>query len=552
MLHSIYIENFILVKKIECFFSPKLNVITGESGSGKSIILDAILFCFGHKIPKNIIMKGANSCSVSLKLIPNKSTSSYLQEIGIIETTEIVIKSIKTNTGRTRFFINNKAVNQKIIKNLFSISIELHIQNTNLKLIEPSLHIEILDQFGMLSKFTNNVTKLYKKWQESSNELKIDKNNQESLKEEISYLTHICTEIENANIQPKEEEELIKEKEKIIQKNNIINIITTIIQDIESSNFNKIITQCQRNLKKIENIKKTQNINSLLDKAYDRLEDSITLLYDLLNEQNNVISDYSLDNIEERLHYIKHLARKNNCTVDNLENTVNQSKKRLSLLEKKITKTTDTQKKYIENKIKYLKAAKELSEKRHQTAIMLQERTTEELNKLKMEQTTFRIKIVTNESNITKNGIDNVQFMVSSNPGTEESLINQIFSGGELSRFIISLKSAILKNNNLIKSPTLIFDEIDSGTSGAVSDAIGNNFKKLSTHTQVISITHQAQIAGKANQHILVKKIQDKNFFYITLNVLTQKEQSKELARMISGKKITENSISAAKELITQ
>ena len=260
-----------------------------------------------------------------------------------------------------------------------------------------------------------------------------------------------------------------------------------------------------------------------------------------------VLSDHSLSEIEDRLYSIRSISRKHGCAVSELGNLRQHSEEKLILLEQKIKNSTELNEKVLSAKQEYLYKATLLSENRQIAARGLETKTMGELSMLDMKKALFAVEINSEEKNAGINGIDEVRFLASTNPGMPRAPIDKIASGGELSRFMLAFRTALFDKTT---QKTIIFDEVDVGISGSVADAVGQRLKTLSKVAQVIVITHQPQVAGKANQHILVEKTQMTANTLVTAHSLNREERSRELARMISGKEITANSLAAAKELM--
>lgn len=259
--------------------------------------------------------------------------------------------------------------------------------------------------------------------------------------------------------------------------------------------------------------------------------------------------EYSLEEIENRLYEIRSIARKHSCLPSELLKFQAEANSSLQTLQSRVSGSNELEKKAEIAKEEYYKTARELSLLRQKNAVKLQEKTMAELAKLEMKKAVFEVSVTSSEANSSSGGIDQVRFSASTNPGTPLLPIDQVASGGELSRFMLALRTALFDKGN---KQTIIFDEIDVGISGSVTDSVGQHLKKLSKAVQVITITHQPQIAGKADQHVLVSKIQYQDHTKVEVKTLDHEAKSLELARMISGQKITKTGLEAARELLLQ
>lgn len=546
MLQSLHISNFILIKKLDLDFNKGFCVITGNTGAGKSILLDSILFCLGGKISGNLVNPDAESCSVTTVFTVNNIVASYLEEIGIEIDSEIIVKRIQNQSGRKKFLINDQIVTIRVIQKLFDYLLEIHGQHNHTLLINSNTHIEVLDEYGQVSSLKNELSNSYKTWQELLKKTKELVQEKANIEQEIDCLTHICVELKEAQIEIGEEQKLIDIKRIIQNRDKEINSINSILTEIESSSIEKIIARSQRALSVFRNSdNKLNKVNDDLEVAYDKIEDAKSTLSQILQDFN--YNDQSLEEIEDRLYEIRNLARKHSCRPDELANFLQKSEERLSFLEEKLNNSSNLQNQADASEKHYYFLAKKLSDKRISVAKKLEYKTTQELNKLEMKKASFIIEIDSSEKYATSKGIDHVRFIASTNPGMMPSPVDKIASGGELSRFMLALRVALFD-----KTPkqSIIFDEIDVGISGSVADAIGERLKLLSKATQIIVITHQPQVAGKADQHILVEKTQHDSHTNVYIRSLDNNSKPVELARMISGKQITETAIEAAKELI--
>ncbi|TDG95458.1 DNA repair protein RecN [Cardinium endosymbiont of Culicoides punctatus] len=546
MIYHLSIRNFVLIEQLDIDFSKGLCVITGETGAGKSIILDAILFCLGGKYTNDVIRAGADQCDVTLCFYIKDQIKNYISALEIEPAEgneELIIKRIKTRTGRNKFLVNHQPVTHKVIEMLFHALIELHGQHTHTALLNPATYIEILDEYGDLINLKNEVANLYKNYQKKENEIKKFDQEREKIEREIDYFQFLCKELDNAHIIPNEEDQLIEKKEILKNREQDIQLIHSISSDLKSTNIGQVMERSQRSIRKHQHNDRFHAIHTHLEEAYDHIESVQMLLKTLLNGFER--TDTTLEQVEERLHELKALSRKHNCSTMDLPQQLSKCHQQLNELESKITNNNTLQQEVIEAKKNYLHKAEVLSTMRKKYATKLAEQTMATLSLLQMPKAIFTIKV--DRSACSEVGIDQIAFMASTNPGMPLASLDKIASGGELSRFMLGLRTALLDK---VAQKVVVFDEIDVGSSGSVSDAIGEHLRNLSNVAQVIAITHQPQVAGKADQHILIEKKQYEAQTVVNVKTLFGNDRLVELARMISGKHITEAGIKAAKELI--
>jgi DNA repair protein RecN (Recombination protein N) len=547
MLLNLNIKDFILIDQLDLDFSKGLIVITGETGAGKSILLDSILFALGGKFNNDLIKKGADYCSVTLTFLADRSSISYLTEIGIEIAEEIVIKATQLSSGRKKFFINDQVVTQKVVNTLSGHFLELHGQHEQTTLTSPSVHLEILDEYANSKPILAELKDSYKIWQDLEKEIVLFQQEKDDLDKEIDYLTHVCAELELLDLKENEEEKLSDLRHKLQGRDKEINLIGGILSELDNSGFEQLISKAQRNIAKSMGGGELETADSFLEEAYDKIEQAKLSLQEYLSKFEQ--DEYSLEEIENRLYEIRNIARKHSCLPSELLKFQVEANSSLQTLRSRVTGSNELEKKAKIAKEEYYKTARELSLLRQQNAVKLQEKTMAELAELEMKKAVFEVSVISSEANSSSGGIDQVRFSASTNPGMPLLPIDQVASGGELSRFMLALRTALFDKGN---KQTIIFDEIDVGISGSVTDSVGQHLKKLSKAVQVITITHQPQIAGKADQHVLVSKIQYQDHTKVEIKTLDHEAKSLELARMISGQKITKTGLEAARELLSQ
>ncbi|ABV74580.1 DNA repair protein RecN [Rickettsia akari str. Hartford] len=544
MFHSLSVKHFILIDELEIEFNKGLCVITGETGAGKSILLDAILFCLGYKTSNNIIKRGKDYAVVNIIFSLNEEIKNFLIQ-NLIEPEELLlVKCLQKAKGRKKFFINNQVVNKAIMQQLATYLFELHGQNNNISLLEASTQRDILDSYGNFLDFRARLSKCYQTWQNIKNEIAEITLKQNAIEQEIDYLSFATEELTKLNIQTGEEEKLTNLRKNLKNKDKDLQLIKDILEQINNPEINTSINRAEKLLARQGNNEHFEAVATSLEEAYNNLEEARQELSNLLDSFN--YEEYNLEETEERLFLIKAISRKYNVPADELGVFLDKASEQLGILKNKIANSNELKAQEVLLQKQYYELASDLSAKRLIAAKRLEESLHQELKQLKMAKAIFEIKIEAKKEP-TASGNDDIVFKASTNPGTRAEAMNKIASGGELSRFMLALKTSLF--DKMVK-PAIIFDEIDVGISGEVADKVGERLKKLSSVTQVIVITHQPQIAGKADLHIKIEKTQLEKETKVTVKTLNSAERQEELARMISGKTITEASLKAAKELL--
>lgn len=563
MLQNLSIQDFILIEKLDLDFGGGFSVITGQTGAGKSILLDAILFALGvgsAKSDSGLVRHGQEKAIVTLTFsLDHVSFARVHQCLCEYDLTcydpqakvkldsdpyyELMVKRVQYNNGRRKFFINDQLVTQKIVTEIFGYLLEIHSQQNHTLLLNRSFYLEILDRFADNSPLKNKVANLFQDWQALEAELALLNSKRDHMLQEIDYLSHICQEFEKINPQDGEEEELAEIKKRLQSRDKEIKLIESILNDIETSNLEQIVIKAGRNIARSENAANYSQIQLYLDEIYNKIEETKSKL-------NNILHDFDLPNhtladVEDRLYLIRSLARKHNCAPGYLRQFIEECNQKLKILNAQIASGEELQSRICKARKEYELSANCLSKTRQSAAMQLEAKTRQELGRLDMKKAVFSVDI--QQKSPTARGIDEVNFLATTNPGSLPAPIDKVASGGELSRFMLAFRSAFADK---FTKQTIIFDEIDTGMSGSVADAIGERLKALSKLVQVIVITHQPQVAGKADEHIVVQKLQTDDMTVINLAKLDVKGRAKEIARMISGQKITENALAAAKELM--
>ncbi len=543
MLISLSIKNFLIIESAYIDFTSGLNIITGETGSGKSLIIDALLFCFGAKT-ENHIRKSAQQCIITAELDigSNQEIKNFLDDNSIEYDNTVILKRQDHINQRKKFFVNDNQVTQKLISQIATYLLEVHGQHANTILLDPKSHIDILDEYAGLATHRKQLQESYRNWQENNKKLTEISLQRKQNAQEISYLEFITKELQDADIKPEEETDLLNKRNKLQQVFNQQKLVHQALILIEESNFTKVAIQLSKILGKDANF---SNCLDLLDQALVSVDEIQMILQNKASEDD---LEQQIVQLEDRLFEIRTLAKKHNVSVENLPKFYAESINRLNSLKEEIlnkqkyTAQQDELFQHYKNNCSYL------SQQRQKFAQILESKINQELAELISANASFKVCIETGSPESgTLNGIDSVSFLIKTNAGMPHIQIGQVASGGELSRIMLAIKSVILKET---AKSTIIFDEIDTGVGGSVAATIGDKLKTLSQLSQIISITHQPQIASRADQHLFVHKIHNNDQTFCHVKTLTAEEKIHEIARMLSGKSITEKTKDVAKEMI--
>ena len=556
MLSYISIKNIVLIDKLELNFKKGFTVLTGETGAGKSIIVDAINLLLGNRADKRLIKKGQNEASVSalFSVDQNHEVINILTKHGLVAENEIIIRRKILSNGRSQSFINDEVISLNIMREVSDYLIEVNGQNDQAGLLENSNHIKILDIWGNLSKNTQKVSdsyNLYKDKLKSYNEYK-DKVNEFTFKEK--YLIEDLNEINDLAL---EEYEI----DKLIEKKKYLTSIEKIKDSLEKINF---LLKGSSDLKGIyENLvqskKQILSILSLNKELFKKLDESIENTLIEYKETEAILEECmasidennsSLDYIENRISIIKRIARKHNIEENEIisfKNKLENSLNKLFDSENELKKRKNDINIYKE---KYKINAKVLTDLRNKVSIKLSKSINKEFPILKLDNAKFAISInLLEESNWKSNGMDSVIFKIETNKDSGYDFISKIASGGELSRIMLAIKVSIASEYENSAAKTLIFDEVDTGVGGAVADAVGKRLNLLAKYNQVLAVTHHPQVAARAGNHFKVNKNNINSYSSTSIHNLNKEGRIEEIARMLSGEKITEAARNAAESL---
>jgi DNA repair protein RecN (Recombination protein N) len=555
MLHRLSVKNFILIEKLDIEFHEGLCTITGETGAGKSILLDSLQFCLGGRFNASIIKQGSDAATVTAEFSMNEPLKEFLISNDIEIEDSLLIKRHQNLKNQKKFYINDTPVTSRLISEIAELLVDYHGQNQHNYLENSHSHIKVLDSFAKLEELNSLVSEKYKTWRSFSEQLEQITSKRAQIEGEKSYLEFVVDELSKASIELDEEEKLSLLRIELQQKAKSEQLIADTLSIMDNQTFENKVMQMQKTLSKLSENEKFNQIIELLDQSLIYYNEAKELLHSF--NQNNDSGYSNLEEIEERLFFIKGLCRKYNTNSNNLITLLKDSSSKLTELSERLENSEYLRNQLDKAQTEYLKYASTLSEKRQNAALALESRVNNELKFLKMEKANFKVDISKLDlNNAHHTGIDDVRFLASTNPGTPLAPIDKIASGGELSRLMLALKvvaypATIDKETDIIDTmPCMIFDEIDTGLGGMVASLVGDRLQKLAHLGQVIVITHQPQVAGLAKQHILVQKHQTENHTEVRISSLDKAQRLEEVARMLAGKQVTQATREAALELI--
>lgn len=549
MLKSLYIKNIVLIDEIEIEFKDGLCVLTGETGAGKSIILDSLGLVLGNRA--SLSMKPKNNDSAVVTAVFSECNNLYidniLKENEINHEEDIILKRIISKEGKSKSFINDQLVSLNTLKKIGENLVEIESQFSEQGLLDSTTHLTVLDEFGGYDELLDQVKINWNLFKHLENEYLDFKKKIKASKEQQDDISFQIMELKKLNPQLNEYEELKKKKEVLSNSEKIKMAVTKILENLSNENNLDLESLINSSLIEIEKI--SQFIPDISKKIVQSFDSFLIDLNEFKSNLSNILdyesSKFGIEEIDERIYQYNRLSKKFNCTHDELfakisyfQNLINNIRNNDSELKRKKEQKLMAKKKYFET-------ANVLSEKRKQNAKAMDVMINKELPDLKLENGFFKTNLRSSE-NESSLGIDNVKFLIRTNPKSDLDEIKKISSGGELCRFALAIK--VVSSIKQIK--TVIFDEVDSGIGGSVASAVGDRLSRLGKQKQIIVVTHSPQVAAIGDQHLKVTKSLISGNNITKLFSLDSNGKINEIARMLSGKVVTPEAELAAKRLI--
>ena len=553
MLKSLSIRNVVLIEKLDLDFSVGLSVFSGETGAGKSILLDSIGLVLGARADVNLIRNGQEKLSVSAIFeIKDKNNPffSLCAENDIDVDDDIIIKRSLSRDGKSKIFLNDQPITQRLLKELSVYLVEIHGQFDNQGLLNPATHLSVLDNFADYKNELNEMSASYQRYKKLSKELEQAKAEFLKNSEDEENIKHWSDELEKANVKVGEFDELNRKRIESMNAEKIIENFNIAYSCLQGKDIASMLQKAQTALSKVNQLTENRfdDIAELLNTALIDFDEAVNRIEQASHDINH--NSNEIEFIQERLFSLKALARKHQCEVDDLPTILEKFRINLESINKGGENIAELSRKAVEAKEEYIHKATIVRQLRINAAKDLDKSVAMELAPLKMEKARFKTNIENlAEPNWSQNGMDNVYFSVATNIDSVQGPLNKIASGGELSRFMLALKVNLAQKGSV---ETLIFDEIDAGIGGATAQAVGERLAKLSNKVQVLVVTHSPQVAAFSKNHFNVSKTVNDNITTTSVEHLSKEEKKEEIARMLSGDKITDAARAAAEILIAK
>lgn len=555
MLNCLEIKNIAIIDNLSVNFNKGLNVLSGETGAGKSIIIDSLNFALGKRADKSLIRYGTDSASVTafFDISNSENVQKLLEEFDIEQEEELMIKRTMSVDGKNSCLINGQKVTLSMLKQLTSLLVDIYGQNDTTILLNPSSHLDILDDYGSIkiAPLKANQEKLYLEYKDCLKKLK-EYGSISELSKNIDLYEYQINEIEEANIQENEEEELIQLRHKMNNSQSILNSLDLSYNALNGEDEN-IVTLLNTTIHELNKVaqydNRIDNLIERLDSAKIELKDVSSTILDIAEECDFNPEEY--DRIEKRIAKIRLIKKKYGSTLSEIDAYLQEIKEKYDFLVNGEDKVEELEEKKKDLFNKLYKNAIDLSKQRKTIAKELSKKIETELNELGMKNAKFEISFnqinpIEEYDSIPSNGLDEIEFLFSANAGQPVRELSKIISGGELSRFMLALKNTI---SNLDNIETMVFDEIDTGISGTIAQVVAEKLYTISKDKQVLAITHLPQLASMADYNYLIEKSTSNFTTHTSLKLLQGDEIIQELARLIGGFKDSNHAIPHAIEM---
>jgi DNA repair protein RecN (Recombination protein N) len=548
MLRTLEIRDMLLIDRLDLAFQPGLNVLTGETGAGKSILLDSLGFVLGWRGRAELVRQGAQQGEVVavFDLPQGHLARQILTEAGVPCEDELILRRVNTSDGRKTAWINDRRASGEVLRAVSETLVELHGQHDDRGFLDPKGHRAILDQFADHTPLCQAVSAAWSQRQAAKRALGVAEAALEKAKAEESFLRHAVAELDKLAPEPGEEASLDVTRRMMQSGVRIREDVARALALLGPDAAEGAMSDAVRWL------------DGVADQAEGRLEapmEALTRAFDALSEAQAGVEaaleamefdPFDLERTEERLFAIRGLARKHSVAPDDLADFADELGKRLKALDAGAGNIADLQKVLGQSEEAYRRVAEELSQARRDAAARLDQAVSQELAPLKMERARFATAVTPEDP--SADGVDAVEFTVATNPGAPAGPLGKIASGGELSRFMLALKVCLSETRG---ARTLIFDEIDRGVGGATADAVGRRLASLAEGGQVLVVTHSPQVAALGAYHWRVEKRVEGEMTLSTVVPLADAARVDEIARMVAGDRITDEARGAARALLS-
>jgi DNA repair protein RecN (Recombination protein N) len=553
MLAGLSIRDIVLIEQLSLSFAPGLTVLTGETGAGKSILLDALALALGERADSGLIRHGATQAAVTaeFELPDNHPAFAILAEQDLQSEGQLVIRRTVGADGRSRGFVNDQPVSVALLRRLAESLVEIHGQFETHGLFDPNTHRFVLDSYGGLAGLGETVRRSWRDWSAAAAELTALVAAADAALAEEDYLKEAVAELERLAPKPGEEALLSDTRQRLQHREKLLDALSTAQRELAGDRGAELsLSQARRALARVSDRagELFDPIISALDRAQIEIAEGLSALEAAASEFEAEGQD--LGTVDDRLFELRRIARRHAVAVDDLAAHRDALAEKLAGLEDRDGRVATAVRHAGERRALYIKAAEALTAARRTWAEKLDTAVARELKPLKLDRARFMTNIVAiDEGDWGETGADRVAFAVATNPGQPPGPLTKIASGGELARFMLALKVVLARASAV---PVLVFDEVDSGIGGATADAVGERLARLAETQQVLVVTHSPQVAARGDHHWQVRKTMKAGAMTTEVIALTDAGRREEVARMLSGAEVTSEARAAATRLLAR
>ena len=549
MLENLNIKNLVVVEDLDVEFKSGMTVITGETGAGKSIVVQALGMIAGGRSDASLVRTGASKAeiSASFSIDSNARVQSYLESQDLENDVDCIIRRVIVSDGKSRSYINGRKVPLSVLSEVGSYLIDMHGQNEHQLLLRNSHHRILLDDYAGAQTLCEGVNDVFQNYQEVKNIIETLRDNNSLLSAQKELLTHQLDELYQAQFSEEELNNIEDEYKASINSSQLIEKISKILDSLNDDyGVNNILIEGENILDQSKELdSRLDSIRALISGAQLQVQEGI---YDLTDYLSKIITqeDNSLE-LSQRITLLHDLGRKHNCQIKGLVDAQKSLENKLSELDTSDEKLECLAQELSNLEKDYYMQSKLLSRKRDKASKALSNEVTLLMQKLGMPGSEIIFKVNSLDSEVRLNGMEDIVIHVKTNAGQDFKPLNKIASGGELSRISLALS---VSGSNTELTPSVVFDEVDVGISGSVAEIVGQMLKQLSKQYQIICVTHLAQVAAQGKEHLRVEKTQKNDLTYANVVSLNKKERADEIARILGGIKISNKTRIAAEEMI--
>ncbi len=552
MLTQLTIHNFAIVEQLDLEFGPGMTVISGETGAGKSIMLDALGLALGDRADSDSVRAGAKraeiSASFDLSQLPE--ARQWLKEQELDQEGECLLRRTLTREGRSRAYINGRPCALQALRSLGSRLIEIHGQHEHQRLLKKETHLHLLDAYAGLTDCTNELNATQQRWRQLHQRIEQARQQSDAVEARRQLLTYQVQELEQLGLQAGDIEALEAEQQQLANAHSLLASGEQLLQltsEGDQGNCSQLLNHCLQLLSSLP------GSSPVLASASDMLNSALIQVEEASDEVRRYLDQVELNperlvEVEERLSAAYQLARKHRTQAEalpDLQQTLSEALAQLSLSDDELD-SLGAERDALARA--YFTQATALTEARTQAAATLNQRVDEQLHRLGMEASAFLATLRPHSSTIpTTDGLEEIEFLISTNPGQPAKPLNKIASGGELSRISLAIQVITAQTSS---APTLVFDEVDVGIGGGVAEVVGRLLQALGKRTQILCVTHQPQVASQGNQHLFVSKRREAERTHTQIRQLTEAQRVDEIARMLGGLEITQRTLDHAREML--